>query len=220
MIFVSSDIDECSTGVAGCSHQCTNTIGSFRCSCPPETFLGSDGRTCEGCSIDNGGCQQVCVTAPGGHSFHCLCHGNYELSNGKKCRAKGPQPYLLVANDFDIRKLNFDGTGFQTVQQQLNKALAIDIHYGRGTAYFASQDKFSHFADLYELDLATYTAKVILSDENFVNAPVHIAVDWVNDKLYWTEAVGVMRCDLDGSNPEQLISAGFAKGIAVDPHLG
>lgn len=214
------DIDECATGLAGCSHSCTNIIGSFRCTCPAETFLESDGRTCEGCSIDNGGCQQVCVTAPGDQSFHCLCHGNYELTNGKKCRAKGPQPYLLFANDDDIRQMNFDGTGYKSLQTKLNRAFAMDIHYQRGKVYFSSQSAFSDFADLYELDLATNNAHQILSDSNFVDDPAHIAIDWVNDKLYWTDVNSVMRVDLDGSNPKELIRAGRPYGIAVDPYLG
>ena len=159
------------------------------------------------------------MTTPGGRSFHCLCHGNYRLDNGKKCRANGPQPYLLFADDTDIQRLNFDGTGFKTVQKKLHRAFALDIHYQRGKAYYATQPIFSHFADLYEMDLATYDVKQILSNQTFVDDPKHIAVDWVNDKLYWTDVSGVMRVNLDGSNPEEFIKAASPYGVAVDPYL-
>ena len=39
------DINECS-GNHGCAHRCTNTQGSYRCSCNSGFRLGSDGRSC------------------------------------------------------------------------------------------------------------------------------------------------------------------------------
>ena len=43
------DIDECSEGISGCAHTCTNTIGSYRCSCRTGFILSaSDEQGCEG----------------------------------------------------------------------------------------------------------------------------------------------------------------------------
>ena len=47
------DINECSEGTAGCAHICTNTIGSYVCSCDQGYRLESDGRTCNGKSKFN-----------------------------------------------------------------------------------------------------------------------------------------------------------------------
>ena len=45
----SSDVDECLTDNAGCSHSCTNTPGGYRCSCPdPDLTLSADNHTCKG----------------------------------------------------------------------------------------------------------------------------------------------------------------------------
>ena len=44
----SSDDDECATVSGGCDHVCSNTNGSFTCSCHPGYFLDSDGKTCRG----------------------------------------------------------------------------------------------------------------------------------------------------------------------------
>lgn len=44
-----SDDNECSNPdpyPGRCSHICTNTVGSFRCSCPDEMLLDSDQKTC------------------------------------------------------------------------------------------------------------------------------------------------------------------------------
>lgn len=41
------DIDECTVG-STCSHKCTNTNGSFTCSCFNGYKLQNDGHSCEG----------------------------------------------------------------------------------------------------------------------------------------------------------------------------
>ena len=43
------DVDECLTGNGGCSDICTNTIGSFECSCEADRVLDIDQKTC----VDN-----------------------------------------------------------------------------------------------------------------------------------------------------------------------
>ncbi|XP_019618512.1 PREDICTED: uncharacterized protein LOC109465602, partial [Branchiostoma belcheri] len=42
-----SDIDECETNNGGCAQICTNTIGSFQCSCRDGFGLNTDGFTCD-----------------------------------------------------------------------------------------------------------------------------------------------------------------------------
>ena len=42
------DVNECLDNNGGCDHNCTNTIGSFVCSCQPGYDLDSDRLTCIG----------------------------------------------------------------------------------------------------------------------------------------------------------------------------
>ena len=42
------DIDECAEDNGGCSHTCTNTGGSFKCSCPDGYLLLDDEKNCSG----------------------------------------------------------------------------------------------------------------------------------------------------------------------------
>ena len=44
--FYKSDVDECDVDNGGCDQICTNSEGSFQCSCNPGFVLGSDGFTC------------------------------------------------------------------------------------------------------------------------------------------------------------------------------
>ncbi len=51
------DVDECATASAGCQSTCTNTPGSYVCSCPAGSVLNSDGHSCDQCpagTFDNG----------------------------------------------------------------------------------------------------------------------------------------------------------------------
>ena len=41
-------MDECQTNNGGCSQTCTNTFGSFECSCDIGYSLASDGLYCKG----------------------------------------------------------------------------------------------------------------------------------------------------------------------------
>ena len=43
-----TDIDECSEGIVDCDHNCTNTIGSYACSCYSGYELDSINLSCSG----------------------------------------------------------------------------------------------------------------------------------------------------------------------------
>ena len=51
MIHTSSDIDECVLNTDGCAHNCTNTIGSYTCSCRMGFSLAANRHSCEGIII-------------------------------------------------------------------------------------------------------------------------------------------------------------------------
>lgn len=43
------DINECLTDNGGCQHNCTNTPGSYQCTCHPTFKIQSDGKSCGHC---------------------------------------------------------------------------------------------------------------------------------------------------------------------------
>ncbi|XP_078576863.1 uncharacterized protein LOC144862349 [Branchiostoma floridae x Branchiostoma japonicum] len=80
-------IDECTDQNGGCSQTCTNTVGSYNCSCSEGSVLDVDGHNCtavDECASLNGGCEQTCVNTGG--SYHCLCGDGYRLNaDGHNC---------------------------------------------------------------------------------------------------------------------------------------
>lgn len=53
-----TEINECAATSSPCEHTCTNTVGSFQCSCNDGYLLDDDGRSCDGTLI----CNNVIVT--------------------------------------------------------------------------------------------------------------------------------------------------------------
>merc|ERR1712096_494489 len=89
--------DECLVDNGGCSHTCTDTDGSYQCSCPEDFVLSGDLRTCvsiaenpdqvdnvDECAEDNGGCTHTCLDNE--ESYECLCPDNMYLeADNKTC---------------------------------------------------------------------------------------------------------------------------------------
>ena len=46
--YIAVDANECALNMDGCAHVCTNTIGSYYCSCITGYSLGDDGHGCTG----------------------------------------------------------------------------------------------------------------------------------------------------------------------------
>ena len=107
LLVVCSDINECLSSNGGCTHNCSNTDGSFVCSCDSGYELGTDGMACNGktcdrdyntdkrfmlsdineCLSSNGGCAHNCSNTDG--SFVCSCVSGYELgTDGMACNGK------------------------------------------------------------------------------------------------------------------------------------
>lgn len=65
----------------GCEHRCVNSPGGFRCECPPDKQLSSNGRSCvekNTCSVENGGCEHGCEERDG-KFYRCRCRSGYLL---------------------------------------------------------------------------------------------------------------------------------------------
>ena len=118
--YVIPDIDECALGTHGCDQTCTNTPGSYTCSCRSGYTLDRNGAACNGtylytfirniifslysalildnneCSSSStNNCQQLCLNIPG--SYSCTCNAGYRLnSDGRTCTGTDWQCYFFL----------------------------------------------------------------------------------------------------------------------------
>ncbi|KAF3694159.1 Pro-epidermal growth factor [Channa argus] len=211
------DVNECAHWNHGCSLGCENVPGSYFCTCPKGYALLPDRKTCQGCSsADRGGCSQLCTpVTPSG--WQCSCLPGYQLhQDGKRCIATGPPPYLLVANIIDVRRINPDGTGDQTlVEDSRGTIIALDYDPVQNIVYFANTSQKT----IEQVDLKGGSRDIFISEN--LNSPEGLAIDWVHRRIYWTDRsqATVECCTLVGRKRETLVSTGLEKprGIAVHP---
>ncbi|XP_064416884.1 pro-epidermal growth factor isoform X2 [Latimeria chalumnae] len=211
------DLVPCLGNSTECSHSCVETAKGPSCLCPEGSVLGPDGKTCTGCtSPDNGGCSQICVPLSPG-SWKCDCHLGYRLdSDGKHCSATGPRPFLLFANIQDIRRINFDGTDYQSLlDKQMGRVLALDYDPVENKVYFAH----TGLKWIERANLDGSEREQLIHDA--LDLPEGLAVDWINRKLYWTDRgqSRIERSDQNGIHREVLIKDSINKprGIVVHP---
>jgi fibulin 1/2 len=63
-----------------CEHSCTNSFGSYGCTCNSGFYLSTDQRSCldiDECEISEP-CSQLCVNTAG--SYYCQCVSKYTLN--------------------------------------------------------------------------------------------------------------------------------------------
>ncbi|XP_035694495.1 mucin-like protein [Branchiostoma floridae] len=83
------DLNECQTGISGCSDICNNTVGSFVCDCPAFFKLDvTDSKTCvaaRSCDTSNP-CSpsdvSTCAVTDSGYT--CGCNSGYKLAEGSE----------------------------------------------------------------------------------------------------------------------------------------
>ncbi len=94
--FSSVDVDECSTfRLNRCAHNCTNTLGSYMCSCLPGYRLTNRTECLDinECLEGIHGCHEhaSCTNLIGSHL--CVCNAGF-TGNGKHCR--GIYKYISI----------------------------------------------------------------------------------------------------------------------------
>ena len=72
------DINECDEDSHNCEHNCTNTAGSFACSCNSGYRLDDNGRNCSGRYPAITGLCDVLMVVVANVTVECICN-SYEL---------------------------------------------------------------------------------------------------------------------------------------------
>ncbi|KAK2163997.1 hypothetical protein NP493_1438g00012 [Ridgeia piscesae] len=94
------DIDECAEQTSGCEQNCTNSVGSFQCSCNDGYTLEKDNTSCDISKRLDVECKKLTCEygcrEEGAGSFVCFCQSGYVLSADKTtCEGKQMQTWMF-----------------------------------------------------------------------------------------------------------------------------
>ena len=96
-------------------------------------------------------------------------------------------PLLYFIDRLNIRSFDLDsGASRITLSSAFHNGFAMDFHHGNRKLYVSDLDRNRIYA--VDMTVVPPTVEVIL-DEGIEKA-TDIAVDWINDNLYWTDTGG------------------------------
>lgn len=158
----------------------------------------------DACKNSNGGCSHLCLRKPGGYS--CQCPTGLKMKkDGRNCEDL-PSSYLLIALRTGIGQISLDTPEMFDVVlpiEGVHGAVVIDFHYEQNLLFYADVNADA----IKRVNMKNFNdVKTIVSTD--LNTPNGIAVDWMANNIYWSDAhhkmIEVSR--LDGSSRKTLIN--------------
>eukprot|EP00058_Branchiostoma_floridae_P023951 XP_002609441.1 hypothetical protein BRAFLDRAFT_93486 [Branchiostoma floridae] len=138
-----------------------------------------EGGLCASVCQDNGGCTGTCQATPGGRV--CSCHPGFKLlEDGTTC-AGGPAK-LLFSTGYEIRAINLNSRQYESVVVD-NAGHMVGIEYNLNTQEIYWTD--ATLGTINRLSLTTGNWSMFVDG---LESPDGLAVDWVGNNLYWTDA--------------------------------
>ncbi|CAK8676017.1 unnamed protein product [Clavelina lepadiformis] len=200
--------NECSQHNGNCSHICTDRQQGYECSCPYGYQLDSTGKLCEDideCEAGKYKCDQKCINIKG--DYKCDCYAGFKLEGFSKCKlvnSSSQKAYLIFSDKIKIRRISIKRGKFMSVLADgLKHVSGVALNIKKRTLFWTDlkDETIKSSNQATEGDASTvgmsFYSKVI-DDDNLaspkamfssstVQTPVSLAVDWINEHLYWTD---------------------------------
>ncbi|XP_078613211.1 low-density lipoprotein receptor-related protein 2-like isoform X2 [Branchiostoma floridae x Branchiostoma japonicum] len=185
------------------------------------------------CSVSNGGCRDMCLTRPGGRT--CACRSYYHLQNDNVTCAppeiKSPSYLWIAEDDGETLLTMLEGNSSiirdaqsaprTTVMSASSQSIIVSFDYDirQGRIFWID----SGLKEIQQVDIQT--GEVTTLKTGISAGAEFLAVDWVNQNLYYTDfnynrITMVSYSSGDSNGKSHIITeTGLDKprGIAVDP---
>ncbi|XP_058238194.1 low-density lipoprotein receptor-related protein 1B-like isoform X2 [Hemibagrus wyckioides] len=216
------NVNEClNRRVSQCTQDCHDLPVGYKCVCWPGFRLKTDGRTCVDINecVNGFPCSQQCINTYG--SYKCVCADGYKPleMDTHSCRAVSEEPFLILADHHEIRRISLDGSNYTLLKQGLSNVLSLDFDYRRDLIFWIDSSRPSG-RRINRMRINGSDLKVI----HRTSVPNALAVDWIGKNLYWCDAERktLEVAKANGLYPTILISSGLQNpsSLTLDPLTG
>ena len=112
---------------------------------------------------------------------------NYTKLNSLSLSLLAPKPYLLFANDFDIREVSLNGDDYKAVLSIWTSIVALAVDTRDHMVYWA--DNFSKTISRAPIGNPLKVDVILKTDIQFLRG---LDIDWIGRKLYWTDSCKIL----------------------------
>ncbi|XP_047676249.1 low-density lipoprotein receptor-related protein 1B-like isoform X1 [Tachysurus fulvidraco] len=217
------NVNEClNRRVSQCTQDCQDLPVGYKCVCWPGFRLKTDGRTCVDVNecVSGFPCSQQCINTYG--SYKCVCADGYKPleTDTHSCRAASEEePFLILADHHEIRRISVDGSNYTLLKQGLSNVLSLDFDYRRDLMFWIDSSRPSG-RRINRMRINGSDLKVIYR----TSVPNALAVDWIGKNLYWCDAERktLEVAKANGLYPTVLINSGLQNpsSLTLDPLTG
>ncbi|BFY99131.1 hypothetical protein BsWGS_02172 [Bradybaena similaris] len=214
----------CDKNLGGCDQLCipnTNMTSGRQCGChagfsliPGSSTKCQDVNECARFGL----CSQMCTNTEG--SYKCECFTGYRLTNHRYCKANdGNHAALILSSHHEIRRYQLDTYRYSLVlEQEVASAVAIDFDIRNEMLFWTDVES----EKVYSANMTSGHVKVIIEDD--IRMPGGLAVDWVHNNLYLSDANldTIQVTKLNGSCRKTLLHKDLdePRALIVDPSSG
>ncbi|CAC5419981.1 LRP5_6 [Mytilus coruscus] len=143
-----------------------------------------------------------------------LKFGNGEETTPGSCSFSGIGPQLLFSNNTHVLLNALDSDNPRTlVETMAGSVLFVDYHFVDGSIYWSDLNKKIISRKMCPLGNENSVIEIIIRNSK----PMGIAVDSLNDHLYWADQDGaaIKRSNLNGSNIEVILDKSLQTPVAI-----